>query len=252
MKYLIGHETRLIVISNSDGIELDRINVSLSIDPKTEIERVSVSSGYELIRVSALPENAKVVDLRVELEKSCDVRYQRLARAQQLLHWRVNHQFCGRCSGEMSFGQTEMVLTCSRCSHSAYPRISPCIITLIEDGDRILLGHNAKFTPNRFSTLAGFIDAGETAEQAVKREVREEVGVEISGIRYFTSQAWPFPDSFMMGFFADYKSGDIVPDGREILEGRWFTLDELKHVELPPRFAISRRLIDDWVLRQQP
>ena len=250
MKYIIAHENRLLLTSTKEGVELDRIGVALSIDPESEIERFSISSGYEMVRVSEPPTGAKVVDLRLELERSSDDRYQMLARAQQLLSWRINHQYCGRCCGDMCVGDTEMVLKCTRCSHHVYPRISPCIITLIEDGNRILLAHNAKFTPNRFSTLAGFIDAGETAEQAVKREVKEEVGVDVGHIRYFTSQAWPFPDSFMLGFFAEYQGGEIVPDGYEILEGRWFTSDDLFKVELPPRFAISRQLIDDWVSRQ--
>lgn len=250
MNYLVAHQNRLILADPKLGVVLDRIDLSLSFDSECEIERYTVLPGYELVRLSQVPDSAKVLDLRAELERSDPFQYQLLSRAQQLLNWRINHQFCGRCGGPTAFGLTEMVLKCSDCGHHAYPRLSPCIITLVEDGDRILLAHNAKFTPNRFSTLAGFIDAGETAEQAVAREVKEEVGVEISNVRYFKSQQWPFPDSLMLAFFAQYAGGDIKPDGHEILEGRWFTKDELQTVVLPPKFAISRALIDDWVARQ--
>jgi NAD+ diphosphatase len=142
-----------------------------------------------------------------------------------------------------------MVLICPSCTHHAYPRISPCIITLVEDGDRILLAHNARFDENRFSTLAGFVEAGESVEQAVAREIKEEVGVDIGEFRYFKSQAWPFPDSLMLAFFAQYQGGELQPDGVEITEARWFTRDELNSVTLPPKFSISRQLIDDWVNR---
>ncbi len=249
MKLLLAHGNRLLAFDPGRQMEFDRIGVASIVDSETEIERFTVLPGVSLIRLSVAPDDSKVVDLRAELQNSDAERFQMLARAQQLLSWRVNHQFCGRCGTEKRFGSTEMVLICPSCTHHAYPRISPCIITLVEDGDRILLAHNARFDENRFSTLAGFVEAGESVEQAVAREIKEEVGVDIGEFRYFKSQAWPFPDSLMLAFFAQYQGGELQPDGVEITEARWFTRDELNSVTLPPKFSISRQLIDDWVNR---
>jgi len=164
------------------------------------------------------------------------------ARASQLLDWQKNHRYCGRCGTPMVRKPTEFAMACPSCSLLNYPRISPAVMVLIERGDELLLARSPHFREGMFSALAGFVEAGETLEQCAHREVREEVGVAITNLRYFRSQPWPFPDSLMIAFFADYVSGDITPDPSEIEAAGWFPRSALP--PLPDPVSIARQLID--------
>ena len=163
-------------------------------------------------------------------------------RATQLMDWRKNHRYCGRCSTPTTMKSSEFAMVCPSCGLLAYPRISPAVMVLIERGDELLLARSPHFKPGIFSALAGFVEAGETLEQCAVREVREEVGVEITNLRYFRSQPWPFPDSLMLAFFADYVSGVITPDPSEIEAAGWFSRSALP--PLPDPVSIARQLID--------
>jgi NAD+ diphosphatase len=163
-------------------------------------------------------------------------------RATQLLDWQKNHRYCGRCSAPTAMKPDEFVMVCPSCGLMAYPRISPAVMVLISRGDDLLLARSPHFRSGMFSALAGFVEAGETLEQCAVREVREEVGVEITNLRYFQSQPWPFPDSLMLAFFADYAGGEITPDPSEIEEAGWFPRNNLP--PLPDPVSIARRLID--------
>lgn len=166
-------------------------------------------------------------------------------RASQLLLFHETHRHCGRCGLRTEPVEHEHAVRCPACALVSHPRVSPAIIVLVRRGDRALLARGSR-TPAAFhSTLAGFVEPGETLEQAVAREVREEVGVEIHAPRYFGSQPWPFPHSLMLGFIAEHASGEPVPDGTEILEAGWFRADALPPI--PPRPSIARRLIDAWL-----
>lgn len=166
-------------------------------------------------------------------------------RAAQLLAWERDHQFCGRCGRPMECDTAERAMRCRPCGITNYPRISPCIIVLITRGEELLLARNANFPRPMYSTLAGFIEAGETAEETLVREVREEVGVEVDNIRYFSSQAWPFPNQLMLGFFADYAGGDIVCDPTEIADAGWFHYRDLPQV--PPASSVAGQLIREYI-----
>ncbi len=168
-------------------------------------------------------------------------------RAVQLLEWDRNHRFCGRCGTETTASASERSRTCPRCGLQHFPRISPAVIVRIQDGERMLLARSPHFAPGVYSTLAGFVEPGESLEDTVAREIREEVGVEVRDIRYFGSQPWPFPNSLMVGFVADFAGGEIRIDPSEIEDARWFTLDDLPL--LPSRLSISRALIDDFLVR---
>ncbi len=163
-------------------------------------------------------------------------------RAFQLLEWDRNHQYCSRCGTPTEMQAKERSRTCPACQYTTYPPVSPAIMILITHGNKLLLARKAAFPKGRFSALAGFVEPGETLEDTVIRETREEVGVEVKNIRYFGSQPWPFPHSLMVAFTAEYAGGEIRPDGVEIEEARWFGLDELP--KLPGSISISRRLID--------
>jgi NAD+ diphosphatase len=168
-------------------------------------------------------------------------------RAVQLVEWARTSRFCGRCGAATEVATRERAASCPRCGLNAYPRLAPAIIVTVERGDEILLGQGRGFQ-GTYSALAGFTEPGETLEETVRREVREEVGVEVERVRYFGSQPWPFPHSLMIGFSATWSSGDIQIDGDEIVDARWFRADDLP--DIPPPLSIARRLIDDWVSRQ--
>jgi NAD+ diphosphatase len=168
-------------------------------------------------------------------------------RALGLTAWDRDHRYCGRCGAATERSQAERVRTCSRCGHGAYPRLSPAIIALVERDGRALLARNARFSLPFFSTLAGFVEVGETLEAAVAREIHEEAGVAVADVRYFGSQPWPFTGSLMIGFTARWAGGEIVPDPTEIADADWFPPDELPRI--PPRLSIARELIDDFVRR---
>ncbi len=136
-------------------------------------------------------------------------------------------------------------MRCPACGLVAYPRLAPAMITLVTRGDEALLARGVQFRAPMYSCLAGFVEPGESLEQAVVREVREEVGVEVGNVSYQASQPWPFPHSLMIGFRAEWTGGDIVIDPTEIVDAQWFRRDELPPI--PPRISIARRLIDDWV-----
>ena len=166
-------------------------------------------------------------------------------RASQLLDWERDHQFCGRCGEEMLVDTQERAMRCNPCGTINYPRIAPCIIVLVTRGEELLLARNANFPRPMYSTLAGFIEAGETAEETLVREVREEVGVEVRNLEYFQSQSWPFPNQLMLGFFAEYAGGDIVCDLKEIADAGWFHYSDLPMI--PPSSSVSGQLIQHYI-----
>lgn len=167
-------------------------------------------------------------------------------RAAQIVEWDGAHRFCGRCGAPTEIAESELARGCSSCDAVYYPRINPAVIMLVTRGDLMLLGRRPE--GRFFSTLAGFVDAGETLEEAVRREVREEVGLSIDDVRYFASQPWPFPSQLMVGFTARSESGEIQVDERELAEARWFRAgDELPPI--PTDITIARWLIDDFLAR---
>jgi len=169
-------------------------------------------------------------------------------RAVQIIEWDRTHQFCGRCGTKIRALPHERAKECPHCGLLHFPRLSPAIIVLIERGNELLLARSRRFRSGWYSVLAGFVEPGETLEEAVMREVLEEVGLVVKDIRYFSSQPWPFPHSLMIGFTATYAGGEITLDDTEIEDARWFTADTLP--PLPGKISIARKLID-WFLAKQ-
>lgn len=190
-----------------------------------------------------------VASLRNRLGAVEDDEFLMAGRAQQLAHWREFHRFCGRCGGSTRLELHERVLACSACSALYYPRIAPCVIGIVVRGNECLLAHNARFADGLYSALAGFVEAGENAEQALIREIREETGIEACELEYIGSQPWPFPSQLMLGFIARYRSGEIAVDGVEITHAQWFTADDLP--QIPPPHTISGKLIRIFAQRTQ-
>lgn len=168
-----------------------------------------------------------------------------IGRAYQIINWDANHCYCGRCGSKMETRKSERVKVCPDCGNTNYPRISPAVIVSVVREGKILLANANRFNSQMYSVLAGFVEAGETFEDCVKREIKEEVNITVKNIKYFGSQPWPFPDSLMVAFKAEWQSGELAPDGEEILSANWFTADELPLI--PGKWSIARKLIDSFV-----
>ena len=181
-----------------------------------------------------------------------------IAYAAALLNWHRRHRFCSVCGHASGIEEAGLLRRCPNCGAEHHPRTDPVVIMLVvdEERDRVLLGRQPSWPPGRYSALAGFVEPGESLEDAVAREVLEESGVEVAGARYDSSQPWPFPSSLMLGFTVRYVAGDAVASDGELEDARWFSREELEeaaagHGEtlLPPPVAIARTLIDGWLSR---
>ena len=176
-----------------------------------------------------------------------------LAHARGLMHWRTRHRFCGVCGAECAPRSAGNVMVCTACGTQHFPRTDPAVIMLVVRGDRCLLGHSHRFpTTTMYSTLAGFVEPGESLEEAVRREVQEETGVLVGEVAYHSSQPWPFPASIMLGFHAEGLTEQITIDPEELKDARWFSRAQLRdHAALgfglPRVDSIARRLIEDWL-----
>lgn len=171
-------------------------------------------------------------------------------RAVQIVEWDRTHQFCGACGGATVLSDSDRSRICRKCQIPMYPRLAPAMIVSVERGDEILLARSAHFPPGIFSVLAGFVEPGESAEEAVIREVWEETGIVVRDVRYFSSQPWPFPNSLMLGFIAEYESGEIDTENDEIEAADWFKADALPNT-FPGNVSISQWLLNDFIARQR-
>ncbi|MGP9421541.1 NAD(+) diphosphatase [Pseudomonas reactans] len=172
--------------------------------------------------------------------------FQLVGRGVQLAEFYRSHKFCGYCGHEMQVSKTEWAALCSHCRERYYPQIAPCIIVAIRKGEEILLAQHVRHRNGIHTVLAGFVEVGETLEETVAREVMEESNVRVKNVRYVSSQPWPFPNSLMMAFMAEYDGGDIKHDPKELLNAGWYRFDALP--QLPPVGTIARRLIEDTVV----
>ncbi len=175
-----------------------------------------------------------------------------VVHAVALAEWHHSHRYCPRCGSTLQMSQAGHQLTCTACAHHQFPRTDPAVIMLVTDGERALLGRQPSWPAGRYSTLAGFVEPGESLEDAVRREVAEEAGIEVGEVSYFGNQPWPFPASLMVGFLARATTTEISVDHDELEAARWFTRDELRaeaetgSLQLPGGISISRSLVEAW------
>lgn len=205
----------------------------------------------EVSEESALPDGMAFYGLRSLYGRLTDEHLWLGGRAVQIIDWDRNHIFCGRCGTYNEIQGHERAKKCPQCGLVTYPRISPAIIVRVtrqtEQGEEILMARGAHYRLGFYSVLAGFVEPGETLETAVRREIREEVGIEVKNVTYFGSQPWPFPNSLMIAFTAEYASGELVLEEEEIEDAKWCTSETMPHI--PPPMSISRALIDDYLRR---
>lgn len=208
-------------------------------------------TGFNVVEVpgpKTVPAPYAWVSLKAALEAVFPEGFNLLVRAHQVLNWDKNHHYCGHCGAVTKANDSGFEKQCPTCHLLFYPRISPSIIVLIRKDNEILLARKANFLPNVYGLIAGFVEVGESLEETVRREVYEEVGLQVKNIQYFDSQPWPFPDSLMIAFTADYDSGEITLRDGELEAAAWYTADNLPGLP-SSSISISRKLIDDFVAK---
>ena len=189
-------------------------------------------------------ERFEICPLRASYYKLPLELYLMAGKCQEILYWDDNTRYCGCCGAPMKMN-TDISKCCTACGKEVWPQLATAVIVLIHRGDDVLLVHAHNFRTNFFGLVAGFVETGETLEEAVRREVREETGLSIKNIRYFSSQPWPYPCGLMVGFHADYDCGEIHLQQSELAQGGWFHRNNLPHI--PEKLSIARMLIDDWL-----
>ena len=227
-------------------------DLSADFNSLVDMQRLVEVSSYKgglcyVMDVEKFVDSTALVNFRSLMNSFSGEDNQLISRALQLALWRKQHQYCGQCGMATNVHDEENALHCESCQLFYYPRISPCMMCLIVKGDYCLLAQHEKHREGFYSTLAGFVEAGETVEQTVHREVKEEVGLNVGNLHYFSSQAWPFPHQLMIGYFAEYESGEIYIDDDEITDAQWFHYSKLP--EIPPLDSLSGMMISEFVRR---
>lgn len=216
-----GHTVHDVFLNNGQRIKTFSVD-----DPIEDV------SGWEMI------------GLRASFAHITHAEYRAAGKAYQILYWDVHSRYCSVCGANME-QKTPIMKKCPKCGNEMYPPVSTAIIVLVRKGDEILLVHARNFRGTFYGLVAGFLEAGETLEECVQREVMEETGLRIKNISYFSSQPWPYPSGLMVGFFADYESGEIKLQNDELSAGAFYSRNNLP--ELPQKLSIARRLIDWWL-----
>ncbi|MEE9913429.1 MAG: NAD(+) diphosphatase [Deltaproteobacteria bacterium] len=236
-----GEATRPLMIRAQDIPQLD-VERALHVGLLDQINCYAVLDQTE--RGIELPDT-EWVPLRLSYGKFDYDLFQIYGRARHLLLWAENNRFCGRCGKPMTLKSDERCFLCPSCGFTSYPRISPAVIVSIEKDGKLLLARSMRFRPAElYSVLAGFVEPGESLEECIRREIKEEVGIEVKNIQYFKSQPWPFPDSLMIAFTAEYAGGELSIDQDEITDAAWYSPEEFPMI--PGKVSVSRALIDHF------
>ncbi|MDU2063925.1 MAG: NAD(+) diphosphatase [Sporomusaceae bacterium] len=250
--WLLFHDEQLIVKGSDGNFTLPQTKDLIGLTGFDTPQSLTALDGQTYYTASAnpqaLPEDFHWKTLRQLAVNPAHPITQAAYHIYHITHWLKKNKFCSCCAAPLTPSPTELALVCPACKNIVYPRISPAIIVAVKKDNKILLAQGSRFKTPMFSTLAGFVEAGETIEDCVRREIREEVGIEVKNIRYVSSQPWPFPDSLMLGFTAEWASGEIQIDNEEILSANWFDADHLPLIPTPG--SIARQLIDSFVAEQ--
>lgn len=251
---------RLLLVDDERGPRVprgDELAAALQAEPESlmdaEVTLPEVEGwpcyAYGLPGDAAPPPGFTLLGLRALHPYVSEELFQAVGAAYQKVFWLRTHGFCSRCGSPTRRHERHQALECTTCGHLHFPRLAPAVIVLVQRGHEMLLARSPHFPEGMYSTLAGFVEPGESLEDTVHREIREEVAVEVTDLRYFGSQPWPFPHSLMVGFVADWASGEPRPDRDEIEDARWFSAERLPP-RLPSALSIARRLVDDFLRRR--
>jgi NAD+ diphosphatase len=235
LAYIFQHQ-KLLVDQNLQLPEVEKLASDLPLHHNDHV------IARDLLENEAIPEGYQLVPIRELIQSWSTTEFLQASRAVQLLEWRRNHKFCSHCGHVTEIHSKEYAMVCPACSYHQYPRVQPCIITIITKGDNeVLLAKSVHNKSNMYGLIAGFVEVGETLEEAVQREAFEEVGLKLKNIRYMSSQPWPFPSNLMIAFHAEYDSGEIQLQVEEISEAQFFRFDQLP--EIPFKGSIAHAMI---------
>lgn len=234
--YFIFNNERKLYLTEDNALPSEIINGN--VDIKLYIGRFKGKDTF----IANIDEDDSFFDLREVYDIDKDI-YLMATRAVLVRDWYISHQFCGRCGTGTVLDEKDMMLKCPSCDQMHYPRIAPAIIVAVRKGDELLMAKHSYHKTHRYALVAGFVEPGEAIEEAVHREVAEEIGIKIKNLKYQKSQSWPFPNSLMLAFTAEYDSGEIKVDGDEIVKAKWFKKDEITRYD-------SDISISDWLIQQ--
>ena len=247
-EYLIYNKDKVLITISNNKMELpsdDHVNMDKLISFDSFLLKKENSTNVYLIDVDesyAPPDTFAFVSLKEYRTHHLEAKFKLAVEGLHLLNWSRSTKFCGLCGCPNNSMNIDRSKNCTNCNSLIYPQTSMAVITGILKDGKILLAHNANFPQGMYSLIAGFVELGETLENAVRREIMEEVGLKVKNIRYFGSQPWPFPSSMMIGFLADYDSEDIKTDDVEILDANWYSPDEFP--DIPQEYSIARKIIN--------
>ena len=235
LAYIFQHQ-KLLVDENLQLPEVEKLASDLPLNYNDHV------IARDLLEHESVPDGYQLIPIRELIQLWSTTEFLQASRAVQLLEWRRNHKFCSHCGHATEIHSKEYAMVCPACGYHQYPRVQPCVITIITKGDdELLLAKSAHNKSNMYGLIAGFVEVGETLEEAVQREAFEEVGVKLKNIRYMSSQPWPFPSNLMIAFHAEYDSGDIQLQLEEISDAQFFKFDQLP--EIPFKGSIAHSMI---------
>ena len=243
MRYFVFCQSDLVLEKTADGY---RIPTEIPVEPKpwTTVMNVDGEKAFRIDQPLLGNEHYEMCGLRQSYYRLTAEEYRKAGKCHELLYWDQNTKYCGVCGGLMHF-DTDISKKCEHCGKEIWPQLATAIIVLIRKENEVLLVHANSFRDDHYGLVAGFVETGETLEEAVYREVMEETGLHITNLRYFGSQPWPYPCGLMVGFTADYDSGKIHLQRSELSKGSWFDKDHLPHI--PEKLSIARQLLDHWL-----
>lgn len=247
MKYFIFCQDELLLRQTPDGYTIPETDGEppVELKPWSHVMNVEGDKAFSIDQPVTNLEGYEMCGLRKSYYKLQYDDYLKAGKCRELLYWDQNTRYCGVCGAPMRM-DTDISKKCTHCGKEIWPQLATAVIVLVHRGpDEVLLVHARNFRTDFYGLVAGFVETGETLEEAVHREVREETGIKITNLRYFGSQPWPYPCGLMVGFHADYVEGEIHLQRSELSEGAWFTKDNLPTI--PEKLSIARKLIDDWL-----
>jgi NAD+ diphosphatase len=243
MKYFVFCQSDLVLEKTGEGYRIPT-EPPTELRPWTTVMNVDGEKAYRIEQPIIGDERYEMCGLRQSYYKLSSEEYLKAGKCQELLYWDQNTKFCGVCGGPMRF-DTDISKKCEHCGKEIWPQLATAVIVLVRKDKEVLLVHAKNFRTDHYGLVAGFVETGETLEEAVHREVMEETGLHIKNLKYFASQPWPYPCGLMVGFTADYDGGKIHLQRSELTKGSWFGKDHLP--QIPEKLSIARRLIDHWL-----